>query len=68
MWVKEEDYLRMDGSTDAQQRRRFTTAFNDPKKTRSHHILWLARIHCEALIYQLNGESKVYCSLYVHTF
>jgi len=39
MWVKEEDYLRMDGSTDPQQRKRFTNAFNDPKETRFCHLL-----------------------------
>ena len=27
-WVKDEDYYRMDGSTGAQNRRKFTSSFN----------------------------------------
>ena len=55
--MKEEDYLRMDGSTDPQQRKRFTNAFNDPKETRFCHLLVClkktfsncAKIKCESI-------------------
>ena len=35
VWKKDEDYVRMDGSTGAQSRKRFTTNFNDVTNERS---------------------------------
>jgi len=35
VWKKDEDYVRMDGSTGAQSRKRFTTNFNDATNERS---------------------------------
>ena len=34
VWKKDEDYVRMDGSTGAQSRKRFTTSFNDATNER----------------------------------
>jgi len=34
VWVKDEDYVRMDGSTGAQSRKRFTANFNDATNER----------------------------------
>jgi len=34
VWKKDEDYVRMDGSTGAQSRKRFTTNFNDASNER----------------------------------
>jgi len=34
VWKKDEDYVRMDGSTGAQSRKRFTTNFNDVNNER----------------------------------
>jgi len=38
VWKKDEDYVRMDGSTGAQSRKRFTTNFNDATNERSRDI------------------------------
>ena len=33
-WIRDEDYLRLDGSTNAPSRKRLTTNFNDVSNTR----------------------------------
>jgi transcriptional regulator ATRX len=39
VWIKDEDYMRLDGSTLAHHRKRMTEAFNNPRKPRLSLLL-----------------------------
>jgi len=72
--VKDEDYVRMDGSTGAQSRKRFTTNFNDASNERftlfpvSFTYLYLLFLYSVINLYGADGVKLLSpCSILVGT-
>ncbi len=58
-WIRDEDYYRMDGSTGAEKRRKFTCDFNDVKNERSLPLLPLSMFYYKMFKLKKKRDTQV---------